>query len=128
MWVWNFCDLLQNLSLCKYLFVGKTTINIIKFDPTQNKMQILLPLKCFESKMCKKIYLQIIITWYCVLIGQGSTVNFVDYNYSSTVPLKMLYWLHACIIVRILKFSAYYLIVLSIVIVVGLGSSVFSLQ
>ncbi len=54
-----FCDLLQNR---KYLFVGETTINIIKFDCAQNKMQNLIRVKCFESKIRKKKNLQRIVT------------------------------------------------------------------
>ena len=36
-------------------------MNIIKFDRTQNKTQNLIPIKYFESKIRKKMYLQIII-------------------------------------------------------------------
>ncbi len=48
------CSKTANISLRKYLFVGETTMNIVKFDCTQNKMQNLIPVKCFESKICKK--------------------------------------------------------------------------
>ncbi len=68
---WNFCDLLQNH---KYLLVGETTMNIIKFDHAQNKMQNLIPLKCFESKICKKMYLQIIVTWYVECMYEHGSV------------------------------------------------------
>ena len=56
------CSTTANISLRKYLFVGETTMNIIKFDRTQNKTQNLISVKCFESKIGKKMYLQIIVT------------------------------------------------------------------
>ncbi len=56
------CSKTANISLRKYLFVGETTMNIIKFDHAQNKLQNVIPVKCFESKIHKKIYLQIIVT------------------------------------------------------------------
>ena len=37
-------------------------MNIIKFDHAQNKTQNLMPVKCFESKIRKKMYQQIIVT------------------------------------------------------------------
>ncbi len=57
------CSKTANISLRKYLLVGETTMNIIKFDRAQNKTQNLIPAKCFGSKIRKKMYLQIIVTF-----------------------------------------------------------------
>ncbi len=56
------CSKIANISLHKHSFVGETTMNIIKFDCAQNKTQKLITVNCFESKIRKKIYLQIMVT------------------------------------------------------------------
>ena len=55
------CSKTTNISLRKYLFAGETTMNIIKFDRTQNKRKFNTS-KMVWIKNLQNIYLQIIVT------------------------------------------------------------------
>ena len=49
------CSKTANISLCKYLLVGKTTMNIIKIDLAKNKTQNLIPVNVLNPKSAKKL-------------------------------------------------------------------------